>query len=62
MKKIFCLLFTISSLQVFSQAYYPDGKKVTIQYSSIKSLLDTLGVNENESYDYKQWCNVYLDG
>ena len=57
---MFLFFLTFSSLNSFSQAYYPDGKKITIKYGSIKSLLDTLGINESTSYDYKQWCSVYF--
>ncbi len=56
MRKLFLLLFlTTITFNLFAQfnAYYSDGKKVTIKFQTIKELLDTLGVNETQSYHHK---------
>lgn len=34
-------------------AYYPDGKKINIEFRTIKQLLDTLGANETTDYSHK---------
>ena len=53
--KILILLLTTVTCNLFAQfnAYYPDGKKITIKYETIGSLLDSLGINESESYSHK---------
>lgn len=48
----FLLLITYKSHGQF-KAYYPDGKKITIKFTTIKELLDSLGIQETESYSHR---------
>lgn len=54
------LLFTLLSLHTFSQAYYPDGRKITFPIRTFGSLLDTLGASESTIYTHKQGAIVYF--
>ena len=54
-KLLLFFFFTTLTYNSFAQfsAYYPDGKKVTIKFKTIKQLLDTLGISETQSYHHK---------
>ncbi len=62
MKKIYLFLIlsllTVSGYGQFS-AFYPDGKKITIKFNTIRELLDTLGIQEADSYSHK-YGHVYF--
>lgn len=46
------IFFLLLSHNLFSQfnAYYPDGRKITLKFETINQLLDSLGYNETETY------------
>jgi len=53
MKKHLLIAFLfLSAFRIYGQfkAYYPDGKKIAIKFTTIKELLDSLGIQESESY------------
>lgn len=52
--KIFVIIITSTTISSNSSAqftaYYPSGKKINIEFKTIKNLLDTLGIKESESH------------
>lgn len=51
----------IISIDGFAQssAYYPNGKKINIEFTTLKELLDTLGIKETE-YHFNNLGNVHF--
>lgn len=60
-KQFFIVVLLLSTFRVYGQfnAYYPNGKKITIKFNTIKALLDSLGVQETEGYSHK-YGHVYF--
>jgi hypothetical protein len=56
-----CLICCSTLLTAFAQfsTYYPDGRKIRIPFTSIKILLDSLGVDETTNFNHKYGVVYY---